>query len=236
MAEEMLIETDAYLKTGAHIGTRFKSGDMARYIYKVRKDGLKVLNVTTIDSRLRIASKFLAKFPGKKIAVVSRKLYGRTAVKAFAEAVGAVVFTGRFVPGTFTNSHSKKFLEPDVVIVTEPENDAQAVDEAGKVNIPVVGLCTTNNSTRNIDLVVPLNNKGRKSIALAYWLMAREILKARGEIKSNEEFKKTVEEFEYIMKEGETEEEESARMKSIAAMRQQRGKRMMRGGRQRRDR
>lgn len=219
MAEKMLIDADRYLEIGAHIGTRFKSGDMVKYIYKARKDGLKVLNISTIDTRLRIAAKFLAGFEPEGIAVVSRKLYGRTPVMEFANAIGAKAFTGRFVPGTFTNPLSKRFFGPAVVIVAEPDNDSQAVNEASKVHAPVIGLCTTNNSARNIDLVIPINNKGRKSLALAYWLLAREFLKAKGEIKKDSDFKKSVEDFEYAMKEGEHDEE--ARMKRIARMKQQ---------------
>ncbi|HIH15973.1 MAG TPA: 30S ribosomal protein S2 [Candidatus Diapherotrites archaeon] len=204
----VLLEQEKYLKTGAHIGTKFKSGEMRKYIYKVRKDGLKVLNIETLDQRLAIAARFLAQFPAKNVVAVSRKLYGQTPAKAFAEAIGGTCIVGRFVPGTLTNPAAKRFVEAKAVIVTEPEPDYQAIAEAKVVRIPVLALCSTNNSTKNVDLVIPINNKGRKSLALAYWLLAREFLKANGSISSDAEFTKSVEDFEYKMKEGEVEEED----------------------------
>jgi small subunit ribosomal protein S2 len=197
-----LIDLDEYLKTGSHIGTKFKTGDMKRYIYKQRKDGLKVLDVETIDNRIRTAAKFLAKFEGPGLVVVARKTYGQEPAKKFAEAVGGKAILGRFVPGTFTNPESKKFVEPQVVVVTDPDSDKQVLKEVEKTKAPVVAMCSTNNNLTTVDLVIPINNKGRKSLALAYYLLAREILKERGLIKKDEDFGKKLEDFEYKMKEG----------------------------------
>lgn len=204
--EQTLVDSETYLKSGAHIGTRYKTGDMKRYIFKIRKDGLKVLDVATLDGRVKIAAKFLARFPPEKILLVARKLYAQTPVKIFTQTINAKCVVGRFVPGTITNPKSASFVEPEVVVVAEPEPDGQAIEEARKAYIPVISLASTNNALRNVDLTIPINNKGRKSLALVFWLLAREYLKERGEIKSNEEFKKTIEDFEYKMQEGEKEE------------------------------
>ncbi len=202
MVEKTLIPTEKYLKIGCHIGTKFKSGDMKRYIFKNRKDGLKVLDIETIDERIRLAVELLSRFDPKTIAVVSRRLYGKTPVLKFAELVGAKAFTGRFVPGTFTNPNGKEFFEPKILIVSEPESDDQAIVEAERVRIPVIGLCSTNNELRGIDLVVPINNKGRKSLALFYCLAARELMKKKEIISKDEDFKFEIEDFEYQLKEG----------------------------------
>ncbi len=198
----MLLDADKYLKTGSHIGTVFKTGEMKRFVYKTRKDGLKVFDIQLIDERISIAAEFLARYPQEKIVAVSRKLYGQEPAKQFAEAIHCKSVTGRFVPGTFTNTKSQDFIETSAVIVTEPEADAQAISEATIVKVPVVALASTNNSLKNIDFVIPINNKGRKSLALAYWLLAREILKIKGEISKDADFTKTIEDFEYKMKEG----------------------------------
>lgn len=202
MAEKMLLEVDKYLKTGSHIGTVFKTGDMKRFIFKVRKDGLKVFDIQTIDERIKIAAKFLSRFPSEKIVAVSRKLYGHEPARQFAESIKGKSITGRFVPGTFTNTKSQNFIEPAAVIVTEPESDSQAISEVTRIQVPVIALASTNNSLKNIDFVIPINNKGRKSLALVYWLLAKEILKEKGEIKKDEEFQKTIDDFEYKLKEG----------------------------------
>ncbi len=203
MAEKTLVPIEKYLKTGCHIGTKFKSGDMRRYIFKSRKDSLKVLDVETIDERIKLVANFLSKYDPERIAVISRKLYGKTHANKFAEFIGAKEITGRFVPGTFTNPQAKIFIEPEIIIVAEPDSDNQAVEEASVIRIPVVGLASTNNSLKNVDLIVPINNKGRKSLALVFWLLAREILKARGDIKTDAEFEEKLIEFEYQMKESE---------------------------------
>ena len=186
--------TEEYLKAGAHIGLKSRTKDMKRFVFKIREDGLSIIDASKIDERVKIAAKFLARF--KKIMVVSRKANGHKPVKMFAKVVGARDVIGRFLPGTLTNPNFPEYYEPEVVIVTDPVADRQAVKEAVKMHIPVVGLCDTSNSTRNIDLVIPCNNKGKKSLALIYCNLAREILKARGEIKSDGEFPYKPEDFE----------------------------------------
>ena len=199
--ENLLVSSEQYLKAGVHIGTRFKTGEMKRFIYKERKDGLKVLNVQTLDQRLRTAATFLSQFNLENIVVVSRKLYGQTPAQLFAEAIGGRALTGRFVPGSFTNPQGKEFIEPEAILVSESDSDYQAIKEASVIKAPVVALVSTNNSLRNVDLAIPINNKGRKSIALAYWLLAKELLKAKGIIKKESEFGKSLEDFEFELKE-----------------------------------
>ncbi|MFH1751331.1 MAG: 30S ribosomal protein S2 [archaeon] len=206
MSEQTLVPAEKYLKTGVHIGTKYKSGDMKKFIFKTRPDGLKVLNIQELDKRIATAAKMLSKVEPEKIAVVSRKLYGQKAVKTFSKVIGCHAFTGRFVPGTFTNPKNEIFVEPELVLITEPESDFQAIKEAAIIRKPVIGLCTTNNRTKNLDFIVPINNKGRQSIALVYYLFAREILLARGIITKPEDFSKTVEDFQFELKEGFKEE------------------------------
>jgi len=201
MAENSLVPLEKYLKTGAHIGTKFKTGDMKRYIFKKRKDGLNVLDVENIDEKIKIAAEFISRYDVAKTVAVSRRAYGQKPVQEFTKALGAKGITGRFVPGTFTNPHGKEFIEPSIIIVTDPEVDGQAITEAVRVKAPVVALCSTNNYLQNIDLIIPINNKGRKSIALVYWLMAKEILKHKELIKKDEDFTVKLEDFEYELKE-----------------------------------
>ncbi|MBN2127060.1 MAG: 30S ribosomal protein S2 [Candidatus Diapherotrites archaeon] len=201
--ENMLVLTEKYLKTGSHIGTKFKSGDMKKFIFKTRKDGLKVLDIPVIDERIKIAAKFIAKHTDKpeEIVVVSRKLYGHTPSQQFAKLIGAHFITGRFVPGTFTNSSSRRFIEPKMIIITEPESDGQAIKEANIIRVPVIALCSTNNSFKDTDLVIPVNNKGRKSLALVYWLLAREYFKEKGIQINEKDFEEKLELFEQQVKE-----------------------------------
>jgi small subunit ribosomal protein S2 len=180
--EDQLTTLDNYLAAGIHIGTQQKNADMKPYIYKVRDDGLYVLDVKKTDNKIREASKFLSKFPPEKILVVSRRQYGQKLIEDFAEYTGATAVAGRFIPGTLTNPNLKDFMEPEVLMVTDPRGDAQALNEAGKIGIPVVALCDTDNSTAGVDVVIPANNKGRKALTISYWLLTRETLRERGQL------------------------------------------------------
>ncbi|KUK18387.1 MULTISPECIES: 30S ribosomal protein S2 [Thermococcus] len=194
--EEYLVPLDQYLAAGVHIGTQQKTKDMKRFIYRVRQDGLYVLDVRKTDERLRAAGKFLAKFDPDRILAVSVRLYGQKPVKKFGEITGARSIPGRFLPGSMTNPLVRNFFEPDVLVVTDPRADHQAMKEAIDIGIPVVALVDTENLLSYVDLAIPTNNKGRKSLALIYWILTREVLFNRGDITSREDFKVPIEEFE----------------------------------------
>jgi small subunit ribosomal protein S2 len=177
---DLLIPVDAYLGAGVHIGTQQKTKDMERFIHRVRTDGLYVLDISRTDDRIRSAADFLANYAPEQILVASSRQYGRYPAEQFAEAIGARARTGRFIPGTLTNPKYEGYIEPDVVVVTDPIGDSQAVTEAITVGIPVIAMCDSNNQTSNVDLVVPTNNKGRRALAVVYWLLANETLDRRG--------------------------------------------------------
>ncbi|MFC6941946.1 30S ribosomal protein S2 [Salinirubellus sp. GCM10025818] len=177
---DLLIPVEDYLAAGVHIGTQQKTKDMERFIHRVRTDGLYVLDVSKTDERIRTAASFLANYAPEQILIASSRQYGRFPAEKFADAVGARARTGRFIPGTLTNPKYDGYIEPDVVVVTDPIGDSQAVKEAITVGIPVIAMCDSNNTTSNVDLVVPTNNKGRKALSVVYWLLANETLDARG--------------------------------------------------------
>lgn len=142
---DLLIPVEDYLAAGVHIGTQQKTKDMVRFIHRVRDDGLYVLDVSQTDSRIRTAADFLANYSPEQILVTSSRQYGRFPAEKFADAVGARARTGRFIPGTLTNPDYAGYIEPDVVVVTDPIGDAQAVKEAITVGIPVIAMCDSNN-------------------------------------------------------------------------------------------
>jgi len=185
---------EEYLSCGVHIGLKQTTKDMKRFVYKIRSDGLAVLDVQEINNRIKIAAKFLAK--AKKIIIVSRKGVGKKPVVKFAEAINGKAVIGRFLPGIITNPSFRAYFEPDVLIVTDPFIDRQALGEAVKMRVPIISLCGTNNETKYSDLVIPCNNKGRRSIATIYMVLAREVLKARGEITTDTEFTAELKDFE----------------------------------------
>ncbi len=193
---ELLVPEETYLTSGVHIGTQQKSADMKEFIYKVRTDGLYVLDIKKTDDRIRAAASFLSRFNPNRVLVVCARQYGQKPAREFSKAIGAPAFAGRFVPGTLTNPANPNFIEPEVLVITDPSADKQALQEALNLGIPIVALCDANNETRNVDLVIPTNNKGRRALACIYWLLSRQTLVDRGDIKDPEDFKLEIEDFE----------------------------------------
>lgn len=196
MAEEqLLIPLDTYLKVGLHIGTKFRTKYMEPFIYKVRPDGLAVMNVKKISERIELAGRLLSQYDPKEVLVVCRRENGWKPVELFSKITGITALKGRYKPGLLTNPALEDFSETKLVLAVDPWPDKNAVMDAVETGVTVIALCDTNNEATFVDLVVPCNNKGKKSIALVFWLLAKEILKNRGQLKEGEELKETLDDF-----------------------------------------
>jgi len=193
--QKFLVPQDVYLKAGIHIGTKFKTKHMEQFIYKTRPDGLSVLNLQKINERIEIAANLLAQYDPEDVLIVSRRENGWKAIKQFGKLTGSKVFSGRYPPGILTNSNLDNFLEVKIILVTDSWPDRNAINDALKIGIPVIALCDTNNQSNNIDLVVPCNNKGKKSLGLFFYILAKEYMKLRGIIKSDQDFKAKIDDF-----------------------------------------
>ena len=193
--EKFLVPQDVYLKSGIHIGTKFRTKYMDQFIYKTRPDGLSVLNLQKIDERIGIAANMLAQYKPEDIMIVSRRENGWKAVKKFGKLTGAKVFAGRYPPGILTNTALENFMEVKIILVADSWPDRNAIKDAITIGIPVIALCDTNNQTNNIDLVVPCNNKGKKSLGVIFYILTREYMKKRGMIKDDKELKATMDDF-----------------------------------------
>lgn len=176
----LLVSLDDYLSNGIHVGLKYRTQDMMPFIYKVRPDRLCVFDVQKIDERLQVAAEMIARYDPKDVLVVSNRVYGRTPIKKFAEYTGVNALTKRMVSGMLTNPRIEDYMEPQLLIVTDPTADQQAIGEATKAGIPVLAICDTNTRIKNIDVVVPANNKGKNALGLIYWILAREVRKRHG--------------------------------------------------------
>ncbi|HSV49706.1 MAG TPA: 30S ribosomal protein S2, partial [Candidatus Acidoferrales bacterium] len=194
--ETLLLPRDTLLSAGIHIGTRMKTLDMEQFIYRVRPDGLFVLDVKKTDDRIRTTAKFLARYEKSKVAIAATRLYAHEPVKMFCKLTGSTPLIGRFIPGQLSNPQYKNRVDPEVIVVCDPRADAQAVKEASTVGIPIVALCSTDNEFAGVDLVIPTNNKGRRALAVIFWLLARQVLRERGELAADKDPSVTIEDFE----------------------------------------
>ncbi len=179
--EELLIDREEYLKRGVHIGTKSQHKDMEDFIFHVKKNQLAVINLEKTDQQIRKASEMLSNYEPEEIMLVGRKEEVIESIEKLSDALDTQRITGRFMPGTLTNPQSDDFAEPEIVLVTDPETDAQAIKEAKHTNLPVIAIADSENSLKNIDIAIPANNKGEKSVASVLYLMGREYSDLRGE-------------------------------------------------------
>ena len=193
--ETLLVPLEQYLASGVHIGTKFRTKHMMPYIYKINPNGLAVLNIQEIDRRILLAAKILGKYAPEDILVVGRRENAWTAVRAFAKVTGMRFFAGRYPAGIITNINLETYFEPKIMLVVDPFPDKNAVHDALISGIPVVALCDSNNTTENVDFVIPCNNKGSKSIGLVFYILASKYLQERGLLPKDKTIETPVENF-----------------------------------------
>ena len=184
------------LSTGIRVGTQVKTKFMKPFITKASPEGLYMIDLDITLERIKTAAKFINRVGVDKVIVCSGREYANTPIEKFCETVGATIMLGRFMPGTLTNPSLPYYIEPKLLLISDPQVDDQAVTEATNAGIPVIGISNTDNITSKLDVVIPANNRGRKSLATVYWLLAREILIEKGELKETDSMKYEIDDFE----------------------------------------
>jgi small subunit ribosomal protein S2 len=192
----MPVKQEVFLEGGVHIGTKIRTSDMREFIFKRRDDGLYILDLRKSAEKLMQAAKVIAKYKPEEVTVVASRVYSSNPATRFAELSGVNLIKGRFVPGTMTNMNVRGFMEPRLMLVCDPKGEHEALVESAKNGVPVIGLCDTDNETKFIDLIVPINNKGKRSLALIFYILTREVMMAQGKIKAYDEFTHDISFFE----------------------------------------
>ncbi len=195
------VKQDLLLEAGVHIGTKLRTNDMKEFVFKRRDDGLYILDLRKTAERLIGAAKLIAKYKPEDVLVVASRVYSSNPASKFSALTGIPIVRGRFVPGTMTNLSSKNFREPKLVLVCDPKGEREAITESAKNGVPVIALCDTDNETKFIDYIIPINNKGRRSLALVFYILSRELMLAQGKISSYDEFQYDLGHFERMVEE-----------------------------------
>ncbi|KAJ1527225.1 hypothetical protein ONE63_008752 [Megalurothrips usitatus] len=204
------------LAASSHIGTDNVNFQMEQYVFKRRIDGPYIINLRRTWEKLLLAARAIAAIEHPaEVFVISSRPYGQRAVLKFAAHTGATSIAGRFTPGAFTNQIQAAFREPRLLVVTDPATDKQPITEASYVNIPVIAFCNTDSPLRFVDIAIPCNTKSHHSIGLMWWLLAREVLRLRGQIPREGRWDVVVDLFFYRDPEEAEKEEQAA--KEVAA-------------------
>ena len=193
------------ISTGIRVGTQVKTKFMKQFIEKASPEGLYMLNIDMTLDKINTSAKFINRIGAENIIVCSGRQYAGIPIEKFCEMTGAKQLLGRFMPGTLTNPSLPYYIEPKIVLISDPEVDEQALIEATNAGIPIVGIANTDNITSKLDIIIPANNRGRKALATVYWLLVRQILIEKGELKENDSMKYEIDDFEAKMIEEEIE-------------------------------
>lgn len=182
----LLVDPDIYLENGVMLGLKYKTSDMRPYIYTIKTmrtekmlSKICIFDIAKIDNRIRTAAKFLSVYDPKDVLIVSNRLYGKKPASVFARYCGFTFVEERFASGALTNPNIRQYKEPEIIFITDPIADKQVIEEASQMNIPIIAICNSNTRFKNIDFVIPGNNRSKNSLALIFWLLTKEMSKIK---------------------------------------------------------
>ena len=191
---KMLTDLEEYMSCGVHIGCEVDNKFSKKYIQTYRNDKTKLINIGEIDRKLKVLSNLLLNEDKDKILVIGKKENVKKAASKFSKLTGIRTFTSRYLPGNLSNIGLKNFEEFKVVILCDPTTDKNILNEAFENGCFIASFCDTKHTPSKVDLLVPINTKGKKSLALAFYLLTKNYLISKKLI-NQKDFKYSIDDF-----------------------------------------
>jgi len=209
------------LACNVHLGHTNLSSGMQRYVHSRNDAGNHIIDLRKTWEKLVLAARVITAVDvPSDVCVIglnqgNAEPIAQRAVMKFGKYTGAKAIAGTFTPGSFTNQIQSAFREPNVIILSDPIKDHQPLMESSYMNIPVIALVNTHHNLRNIDIAIPCNTESAHSVALIYWLLAREVQRLQGTISRDRDWDVMVDMFIYKSQE-EQEKQEKENKSSYA--------------------
>lgn len=170
------------LVADVYVGTPSLNHRMAPYVHSEMKEENYIIKPNKTWEKILLAARAICAIENPSdVYAIGCKPFTQRAVLKFAQYTRASSFASRFTPGAFTNQIQTCFREPRLLVVSDPKSDHQAILESSSVNIPVIAFCSTDSPLSHVDIVIPCNNTSANSIAVVWWMLAREVRRMRGE-------------------------------------------------------
>ena len=167
------------LVAGCHYGGKKVTKQMRKYVYTIGRDGIAIFDVNKMYEKIQVAARIIASVDPDSVISVSSKEAGQRAVYKFGHFTKTQTVTGRWSPGMLTNQTTKKFVEPRLLIVTDPRTDYNAILESSYVNVPVIAICNSDNMLKYVDCAIPCNNRSPKAVAMIWYLLTKAVLEVK---------------------------------------------------------
>jgi small subunit ribosomal protein SAe len=181
------------LLCNTHLGSKTVENLMKNYVWRERKDGIFIINISKTIKKIKLAARAIAAVKDSSdIIAISTGNGSQKAVSKFSSFVKCQTLTGKWVSGKFTNHMCTGFQEPQLIIIVNPKIDHQPLSEASRANIPTIAFCNTDTPLKFVDIAIPGNNINNHSIALLWWMLTREVLRYKGEISELKEWETPV--------------------------------------------
>jgi len=201
-----LTESDVrkMLACNVHLGSRNITPQMTRYVWKRNVDGVHIIDLRKTWEKLVLAARVIVSMEPQDVCAVALTVgqskappLAQRAVLKFSQYVGSRHIVGRYTPGTFTNRIQSNFIEPRLLVVSDPVKDFQPILESSYVNMPVIAFSDVDGPSKHVDIVIPCNTRSPHSVALVWWMLAKEVRRLKGNEPRNKEWGVMVDMFLY---------------------------------------